>query len=249
VVRHRLLETVQHVLQVTESIDSIHPGGAGHASTIRVRLLHAAVRSRIIKLADKRPAYYNMKKYGVPINDLHAIGTISSFSATVIWIGLPHQGVYVSKQEAEDYIALWRLVAHYIGTPTECFESPEKARAMMESIMMSEMAPTRMSGVLARNIIVGMENTPPFYAPRSVLQALTRWMIGETLADALGIGKPSILAWIFVSIVMFLGLVWVYIARSIRILDLTQIKVRNQLSYPCNMLTKFSILNVSFGCG
>jgi hypothetical protein len=226
VVRHRLLETVQHTLQVTESLESIRPGGAGHASTVRVRLLHAAVRDRITKLAGTRPSYYNVERLGVPINDLDSVGTISSFAAVVIWIGLPRQGVYMSELEAEDYIALWRLVAHYIGTPTEWFETSEKARAMMESILLSEIDPTRMSGVLARNIITGLENTPPFHASRGVLEAATRWVNGKTLSDALGIGNPGLLVWIYVGFLMLVTLVRIYITRSISLLDSAQIKVR-----------------------
>lgn len=57
-------ETTQHILQCTMSLESIQPGGEGHASSIRVRLLHAAVRQKIMKLAHQRPDYYNVKEYG-----------------------------------------------------------------------------------------------------------------------------------------------------------------------------------------
>lgn len=95
VARKRLFETTQHLLQCTQSLDSIKPGGAGHASSVRVRLLHAAVRQRIMKLARQRPEYYNVEKLGVPINDLDCIGTISTFSATLIWLSLPRQGIWM----------------------------------------------------------------------------------------------------------------------------------------------------------
>ena len=70
VARHRLFETTQHILECTRSVESIKPGGAGFASSIRVRLLHAAVRQRILKLADTRPEYYSVQRWGIPINDL-----------------------------------------------------------------------------------------------------------------------------------------------------------------------------------
>ena len=95
VARKRLLETTQHILQCTRSLQSIQPGGDGHASSIRVRLLHAAVRQRILKLAKQRPEYYNVEKYGVPINDLDCIATIGTFSATLIWLSLPRQGIWM----------------------------------------------------------------------------------------------------------------------------------------------------------
>jgi ribosomal protein S28E/S33 len=55
VAKGRMYETTQHILQVTNSIESIKPGGAGHASSVRVRLLHAAVRRRILKMAKEKP--------------------------------------------------------------------------------------------------------------------------------------------------------------------------------------------------
>jgi hypothetical protein len=64
-------------------------------------------------------------------------GTIITFSATLIWLGFPRQGIWMRQQEILDYLALWRLVAHYIGTPTEYFETPERAKSMMESLLIS----------------------------------------------------------------------------------------------------------------
>lgn len=99
VARRRLFETTQHILQCTKSLDSIKPGGAGHASSIRVRLLHAAVRQRIMKLAKQRPSYYNVEEWGIPVNDLDQIATIGTFCATLIWISFPRQGLFLREQE------------------------------------------------------------------------------------------------------------------------------------------------------
>lgn len=73
VARHRLFETTQHILQCTQSLEAIQPGGVGFASSIRVRLLHAAVRNRIMRLAEKHPSYYDVEKWGIPINDLDCV--------------------------------------------------------------------------------------------------------------------------------------------------------------------------------
>ncbi|KAI4260143.1 MAG: hypothetical protein LQ352_000408 [Teloschistes flavicans] len=69
----RISETTQHILQCTKDLRSIQPGGAGHASSIRVRLLHAAVRQRILRLARNNPEYFDVNEYGVPINDLDCV--------------------------------------------------------------------------------------------------------------------------------------------------------------------------------
>ncbi|TKA49814.1 hypothetical protein B0A49_11805 [Cryomyces minteri] len=110
VARHRLFETTQHILQCTKSLESLKPGGDGFASSIRVRLLHAAVRQRIMKLAKQKPEYYSVEKWGIPINDLDSIATIGTFSATLIWLSFPRQAISLREQEITDYIALWRYI-------------------------------------------------------------------------------------------------------------------------------------------
>ncbi|KAL3421880.1 tat pathway signal sequence [Phlyctema vagabunda] len=192
VARRRMYETTQHILQVTQSLESIKPGGAGHASSVRVRLLHAAVRRRIMRLAAERPEYYSVEEYGVPINDLDSIATIGTFSATLIWLGFPRQGIWLREQEIIDYLALWRLVAHYLGTPTSFFATPAKAKQIMESILLTEIQPSETSKILANNIILSLQGQAPAYASRDFLNANTRWLNGHDLSDALGIGRPSL---------------------------------------------------------
>jgi hypothetical protein len=135
-----------------------------------------------MKLAKDKPSYYSVEEFGVPINDLDSIGTIATFSSTLIWLGFPRQGIYLRQQEIEDYIALWRLVAHYLGTPTDHFSTPEKSRYMMESIFVSEINPSPTSKVLANNIILALQGQPPAYASREFLTASARWLNGKDLS-------------------------------------------------------------------
>ncbi|OHE99192.1 tat pathway signal sequence [Colletotrichum orchidophilum] len=192
VTRRRLLETFQHILQVTGDLPSIQPGGDGFASSIRVRLLHAAVRRRILLLAGQRPSYYDVAAYGVPVNDLDSIGTISTFSSTLLWIGLPRQGIFLTDREKEDYLALWRYVAHIMGTPTDAFASVSKARAMMESLLASEIQPSDTSRALANNVLSGLANQPPSHVSREFLAAETYWLNGAKLARALAVERPPL---------------------------------------------------------
>ncbi|KAH8888359.1 hypothetical protein GQ53DRAFT_783842 [Thozetella sp. PMI_491] len=191
VTRRRLLETFQHVMDVTRDLASIQPGGKGFASSVRVRLLHASVRRRILALAREKPTYYDVAKNGVPVNDLDSIGTCISFSATLVWVSLPRLGIFPREREIVDYIALWRWVAYVLGTPTEWFTTPARARTMMESLMLSEIAPTRTGQILANNIITGLELQPPTFASADFLRATTHWLNGRELADALAVPRPS----------------------------------------------------------
>lgn len=199
VARGRLFETTQHILQCTKSLQSLQPGGDGWASTIRVRFLHSAVRRRILKLAEARPEYYNVKEYGIPINDLDSIGTICVFSATLIWMSFPRQGIFLRKQETEDYVALWRYIAYVIGCPDEYFATAQKAKATMESVFESEVHPNEMGALLANNIIKSIENEPPTYESADMLSASARWLNGPSLSDALKLPNPGLYYWVLMA--------------------------------------------------
>lgn len=225
VVRRRLLETLQHVLQVNSSAEGMKPGGDGHISCIRVRLLHSSVRKKILSLVDQTPTYYDVDKYGIPINDLDCIGTINTFSSAVLWLGLPRQGIHPTQQETDDYIALWRLVAYYMGTPTDPFESTAKARAMMESLLISEIDPTETGKVLAKNIIIGLENTAPAFASKEFMEAMTRLLNGHQLADELDIPRTNIYYRILIWGYCFWVIVISYIVPKIYFIDRIMISV------------------------
>ncbi|KAA8642925.1 hypothetical protein EYZ11_009661 [Aspergillus tanneri] len=231
VVRRRLLETLQHVLQVSLSLNSMKPGGDGHISSIRVRLLHASVRRRILSMVKQKPEYYNVEKFGIPINDLDCIGTIHTFSSSVVWLGLPRQGIWLRDQEIDDYLALWRLVAHYMGTPTHSLQSRATSRAMMESLLVSEINPTDIGKILAQNIILGLENTAPIYASKEFMEAMARRLNGNKLSDKLDLPRPSIYYQALVYGYCFVVMGLCYGLRLFPKLDQTFIAFRRRLYY------------------
>jgi hypothetical protein len=188
------LETFQHILLVTKDIDSVLPGGEGWRSSVKVRFLHASVRRKILQLATsdvKGRRYYDVERHGVPVNDLDSIGTIAAFSATLIWVSLPRQGIYLTAQEKEDYVALWRYVGYLLGTQVNpYFASTTQAKAIMESLLLSEIDPTPTSRVLANNIIAALANAPPKLASEEFLRAETWWLNRWELSDALDVPRP-----------------------------------------------------------
>ncbi|KAJ5925385.1 hypothetical protein N7454_008024 [Penicillium verhagenii] len=231
VVRRRLLETLQHVLQVNSSAEGMKPGGEGNISSVRVRLLHSMVRLRILSLVDQKADYYDVQQYGTPVNDLDCIGTINTFCSSVVWLGLPRQGIFLSTQEIEDYIALWRLVAWYMGTPTEPFSNTRQARAMMESLLISEIDPTEIGRVLAKNIILGLENTAPAYASKEFMEAMSRLLNGDQLSDELEIPRSSL----YYRVLIWGYCFWVsgisYVIPRIYFMDRLMISLRRKYFY------------------
>lgn len=189
--RKRLLETFQHILQSTQSLESIQPGGAGWESTFRVRLLHTAVRRRVMALAARKEGYYDMEEYGVPISDLDSAGTVMTFSSLLMWVGLPRQGIFLTTQEQDDYLMLWRYIAHVIGAPTDMFKDRRTAKLLMESLLVSEIDPSNTSRTLANNVLTSLANQPPVFVSRSFLAAMTYWLNGSELSRQLAIERPS----------------------------------------------------------
>jgi hypothetical protein len=208
--RRRLYETTQHILQVTDCIESVKPGGRGWESSIRVRLLHSAIRLRILKLEKETPGYYNVEAYGIPVNDLDSIATIATFSSSLIWQSLPRQGIFPTTQEATDYVALWRYIGWLFGTPTDPYMvDAANAKRTFESLILFEIDPSPTSRILAFNLIAALSNNPPIYASPDMLFATARWLIGHELSDALDLGRPS---WYYY--ILMVGQCFVFIGGS-----------------------------------
>jgi hypothetical protein len=241
VARRRLFETTQHILQCTRSLDSLKPGGEGHASSIRVRLLHAAVRQRIMKLANQRPSYYNVEEWGIPVNDLDQIATIGTFCATLIWLSFPRQGIFLREQEKVDYVALWRYIGYLLGTPNEHFETTAKAKAIMESLLYNEVHPSDMSKVLANNIIHALEKQPPTFVSSDMLVASARWLNGNDLGDALGLPQVSWYYWSLMAGQCLFFMTLCYIYRSIPWLDRQKINKFKKLFYMVIVEAKYGL--------
>ncbi|KAF2485801.1 hypothetical protein BDY17DRAFT_294259 [Neohortaea acidophila] len=241
VARSRMFETTQHILQCTKSLESIQPGGDGFASTIRVRLLHAAVRQRILNLTKSKPEYYDVEAWGVPINDLDSMATIGTFSATLIWLSLPRQGIYLRQQEIIDYIALWRYIGYLVGCPTEHFETPEKAKRLTESLLLYEIRPTATSKILANNIIKSLEGQPPGYASADFLTASARWLNGNDLCDELGLSRPSAYYWALMAGQCLFFSFFCYTYRSVPSWDRKKIEMLKGLFYQIIVHSKYGL--------
>jgi ER-bound oxygenase mpaB/B'/Rubber oxygenase, catalytic domain len=116
----RLLETMQFVLDVmgctSDGGDFTPLHGESWKSVIRVRMLHAITRRRImLKMKRKAPRSAAGLRCplgaseidGLPINQEDLAATLASFSVAPLWC-LGRFGFLTTRQQCADWMAIWR---------------------------------------------------------------------------------------------------------------------------------------------
>ena len=158
----------------------------GFKSAVVTRIQHARVRRRILDSGAWDPTI------GLPLNQAHmAMGTIV-FSLVVV-DGMRRLGGRVNKREVESVLLIWRYIGYLFGISSEMLYTTEaEARHLMEVAYSLEFDPDEDSKRLCKALI---EAAPDFmriesdFAGRSfvgILYALSRKILGDSLADRLG---------------------------------------------------------------
>ncbi|KAI9023385.1 hypothetical protein DFJ74DRAFT_668950 [Hyaloraphidium curvatum] len=190
----RLLETTAWLAAIMEP-DALRPMGSGWKACLRVRFLHAHVRLRLRKLAQKRPDLYDEASFGVPINQEDMAATILAFSVGPI-AGLQRMGLAVSATQREDYCHLWRYVAWLMGVQDVCnpCNSFPKASAWAMSIVRHISQPDESSRLitdaLLKSCAAAAYAREPKYSEDAwlgFLHELTRIVVGDEYAVAVGV--------------------------------------------------------------
>ncbi|CAD6891505.1 unnamed protein product [Tilletia controversa] len=135
-------------------------GGRGWQGSVRVRLLHANVRTKILASVRARQAssatmfdseagassssttahanLYDQALNGIPINQQDLLATLASFSSSPLWC-MGRMGHHVQPQEREDFVSLWRHVGYYMGCEPEllrrCFGNARKADGFLFNVV------------------------------------------------------------------------------------------------------------------
>ena len=114
----RVLETLQFVFDVmgctSDGGDLTPLHGEAWKSIIRVRMLHAVVRRRImLKMKRRAPATAcplgASEGDGLPINQEGLAATLASFAVAPLWC-LDRFGLSTTHQQRADWMALWRTL-------------------------------------------------------------------------------------------------------------------------------------------
>jgi hypothetical protein len=186
----RLAETGKFVTAVT-ALDGLRPGALGWQLVLKVRLMHAEVRRLV--LASGR---WSQVDWGEPINQHDMLATILLFSNVFI-DGIRLLGVHVTREEADDYQHLFRWVGELIGVdPRLLPASHAEATRLAELILLTQGEPDDDSRELVAALLEGPLQVAKSARERrraetqvAVSHGLCRSLIGDDLADALGVRR------------------------------------------------------------
>ncbi len=172
-VTRRLAETATYVVE-THRPGSVLPGGKGWALGVHVRVMHAVVRRRLQADPRWQPGW------GVPINQHDLAATQLLFS--IVWLeGLRALGWPVSREEAEDHLALWRVAGRWMGVDPTLMPADEPAA--LEALALVHDTEGEPDDD-ARRLVAAMLDTTPEGAGRAARRRLSEALIAHVQGPA-----------------------------------------------------------------
>jgi uncharacterized protein (DUF2236 family) len=173
----RVNETAQFLLDVVAP-GAFSPRGSALRAIQKVRLMHAAVRAHLAAAEPERTE--------IAINQEDLLGTLFAFSVVVIR-ALRRLGVSVEPDEAEDYYQLWRAVGGMLGIRCELLPADFVAACdLADRIAARQLEESAHGRALMAELLAGMERHVPAALERAP-RLLVRYLVGDALADALGV--------------------------------------------------------------
>ena len=158
------------------------PGTSAHATIIRVRLLHAMVRKFTLKT--EKPSPWK-DEWGTPINQEDYAMTLLMFSH-VYTRSIHKLGVRLTPHEIESIQHVWRYTGYLLGVDESLLcESAADEEKLYSIIARRQFHPDEDSVALSHGVLDALNNYPPFYIPSPILYQISRFLIGDRLADAM----------------------------------------------------------------
>ena len=189
----RIRETAQMVMDVL-CPGGLKPNGRGVRATMKVRVMHAIVRHMIDSDPHARanpadPA--DRARFGRPINQEDMVYTLMTFSYVVIE-GFRRMGYRMDAGDREAYVHSWNVVGYLMGIREELLPARfEDAHELFEAIRRRQHGESPAGRKLTAALLAAVEDALPGRTHDPLAAALTRRLVGDATADALGIPRPS----------------------------------------------------------
>ncbi|WP_207301159.1 oxygenase MpaB family protein [Aquabacterium lacunae] len=192
--QRRIAETTAWWLACTAP-GGLADNGPGVQMTLRVRLMHALVRHQLAHDAD-----WDANTWGLAINQHDMQATYLGFSVVQL-IALKSTGTWLSRQDSEDVMHLWRAIGWLMGVDEALLVSSEQeGRVALYRNLLSQAPADDSSVALARALMD--EPLQRRYADWPKLRgwlnkhrhlSLVQWFVGARGMRALGL--PLTLPW------------------------------------------------------
>jgi ER-bound oxygenase mpaB/B'/Rubber oxygenase, catalytic domain len=181
----RLHDTTTFVLEIASSRGP-RPGTRAHRHIIRTRLVHGFVRHGMLKRGD-----WDHKAWGHPVNQEDYASTLLAFCH--VYLRSMHRiGVAVTETEEAAVHHMYRWVGHVMGVAPELLSRDRaEEQALYGYITARQLHPDEDSRALAHSLIDALAFRKPLFLPGAAIAELARQMLGDDLADGLGLHKSG----------------------------------------------------------
>jgi hypothetical protein len=204
-VYRRIWETSHFVVNAVAP-GGLGPNGKGIFFAQRVRLLHAAVRNRLLSprpphadAAEAGRTAASMREsvekidwasIGLPLNQEDMAYVLLTFSYVGI-SGLRKLGARPTRDDADAYIHLWNVIGHVLGIRQDLMpETFDDAEALFHVMLQRVREPSEKGHLLTRSLVTWMEEVAPGRT-KDVPTILVTHLLGRENAALLGVERTT----------------------------------------------------------
>lgn len=192
--QRRVAETTTWWLACTDD-EGMAPGAPGFTMTLRVRVMHALVRHKLL-----HGGQWNVNLWGLPVNQLDMQATYLAFSVVQL-LALKTTGVWLTSRESQAVMHLWRYIGWLMGVDESLLsEQEQEGRVALYRNVLSQAGADESSVLLGRALMDEplerhYPNLPDLRGALNKARhlSLVRWFVGRSGMRALGL--PATLPW------------------------------------------------------
>jgi len=197
--QRRVLETAQMIMAVMFP-GGLKPNGVGVRTAQKVRLMHAAMRFLILhpsapppgppqSLGDVMQQETWKEEYGKPINQEDLLFTLMTFSHVGVR-SLDRLGASLTTEQKDAYIHCWNVAGYVMGIREDLLPANHvEAERLFETIKAQQGGGTPQAQQMQASLLGFMEGLLPHGPFRRLPVYMTRLLIGNDTADALGVAR------------------------------------------------------------
>lgn len=183
----RLSETGQFIMDVSEP-GAFSSSGKAFKSILKIRLIHAAVRYRLLKSGEWNSAW------GQPVNMEDMAGTNLAFSLVALR-AIETMGVAINTKTKDAIIHKWNVISYLQGLDEALLaKNYEEALLLEKRIQMRLFRPSAEGKSLTKSLTHFIQEIEKPLAPDYGAHMI-RYLLGNQVGDLLGLPEISLVNW------------------------------------------------------